>query len=277
VGRLSSPTGLEGIDSWPGEHPAAGWLTADGRTATAGDADHVHRLASVTKVLSAMAVLVAVEDQTVGLDEPAGPPGSTVRLLLCHASGLPFSGATPIAAPGQRRIYGNTAYAVLGQLVAERSGIAFADYVREAVCEPLGMTRTTIGSHPAHGARAPLGDLLLLAGELLHPGRALSPATLAEATTAQLPDLKGVLPGFGRQDPNPWGLGVEIRDHKSPHWMPPDASPDTFGHFGQSGSFLWVDPHAGVACAGLSDEPFGDWAREAWPALGSAVLRAASG
>lgn len=269
---MNARTGLEGLDSWPGEHRAAGWRTADYRTASAGQLDHVYRLASVTKLLSAMAVLVAVEEQTLELDEPAGPPDSTVRLLLCHASGLPFNGSTPIAVPGQRRIYGNSAYAVLGDLLAERSGMPFADYVREAVCEPLGMSRTTIGSHPAHGARAPLGDLLLLADELLHPGRVLSPAALTEASTPQLPDLKGVLPGFGRQDPNPWGLGFEIRDHKSPHWMPPDASPATFGHFGQSGSFLWVDPEAGVACAGLSDETFGDWAREAWPALGNGVL-----
>jgi CubicO group peptidase (beta-lactamase class C family) len=241
----------------------------------AGQIDEVHRLASVTKVLSALGVLVAVEEETVAFDEPAGPPGSTVRLLLCHASGLPFKGTTPIAAPGRRRIYGNTAFAVLGDLVAERSGIAFADYVTEAVCQPLGMGATTVGAHPAYGASGTLGDLLLLAGELLVPGRVISPAMLAEATTAQLPELKGVLPGFGRQHPNPWGLGLELHGHKAPHWMPVEASPATFGHFGQSGAFLWVDPEAGVACAGLSEEPFGDWAREAWPALGHAVLNSA--
>jgi CubicO group peptidase (beta-lactamase class C family) len=269
-------TGLEALRGWPGGHRAAGWRTADGRTASAGDLDARYRLASVTKLLTATATLVAVEEETLALDEPAGPPGATVRLLLCHASGLPFDGRTPIAPPGRRRIYGNAAMEVLAELVAERAGMPFADYVREAVLEPLGIGDTDLGRSPAHGARSTLPDLLRFAEELLHPGRVLAPATLAMAIEPQLPDLDGVLPGFGRQHPNPWGLGFEVHGHKAPHWMPPTASPRAFGHFGQSGSFLWVDPDAGVACAGLSEEPFGDWARTAWPVLGDAVLAAAA-
>lgn len=265
-------TGLEAIERWPGEHRAAGWRTRDGRSEMAGDADHVFALASVTKVLTAVAVLVAVEEETLGLDEPAGPLGSTVRLLLSHASGLPFDGDVPIAAPGQRRIYGNTAYEVLGQLLAERAGLPVADYVREAVLLPLEMTSTTLPGSPAHSAQSTLADLLRLTGELLAPGRVLAPATVSEATRPQLPDLAGVLPGFGRFDPNPWGLGVEVHGTKAPHWMPPGASPEAFGHFGQSGAFLWVDPVPGVACAGLADTAFGPWAAEAWPALGASVL-----
>ena len=100
----------------------------------------------------------------------------------------------------------------------------------------------------------------------------LSPITLAEATAPVFPDLAGVVPGFGRQDPNPWGLGFELRDGKRPHWTPQQASPATFGHFGRSGTFLWVDPEAGVACVALTDRPFGQWAIDAWPALGDLVL-----
>lgn len=269
-------TGLEAIAGWPGGRRSAGWRTADGRQCEAGDLNGAYRLASVTKVLSAMAVLVAVEEGSVELDEPAGPPGSTVRLLLCHSSGLPFQGTRTIAKPGQRRIYGNTAFEELGTLVAERAGMPFGDYALEAVCAPLAMGDTTWGRSPAHGARSTVPDLLRLAEELLHPGRVLAPATLAEATTVQLPDLRGVLPGIGRFNPNPWGLGFEIHGTKAPHWMPPTSSPRTFGHFGQSGSFLWVDPDAGVACCGLAEEPFGDWAKAAWPTLGDAVLRAAA-
>lgn len=263
---------LDQIAAWPGAHRAAGWITRDGRSEVAGDTAHVFRLASVTKLLTATAVLVAVEEEAVALDEPAGPPGSTVRLLLGHASGLPFEGRQPIAEPGRRRIYGNAAFDVLGDLVAERSGLSFADYLAEAVSAPLGMTATAVPGSPAHSGRGTLDDLVRFARELLVPGRVLAPETVTEATTPQLPELSGVLPGFGRQDPNPWGLGFEIHGTKSPHWMPPDASPAAFGHFGQSGTFLWVDPDAGVACVGLSDEAFGDWARTAWPALGSAVL-----
>ncbi len=82
----------------------------------------------MTKLLTATAVLVAVQEEILDLDEPAGPPGATVRLLLCHASGLPFDGDEPIAPPGQRRIYGNAAYEVLGDLVAPaRRRRCFAD------------------------------------------------------------------------------------------------------------------------------------------------------
>lgn len=263
---------LRSIDDWPAEHRAAGWVRRDGATELAGEIDHEFWLASVTKVLTAVAVLVAHEEEILHLDEPAGPPGSTVRLLLSHASGLPFDGSTPIAEPGRRRIYGNAAFEVLGDLLAERAGLPLSTYITEAVCAPLGMTSTTVPGSPAHSGRSTLVDLLALSAELLAPTRVLAPATLAEATTVQLPDLVGVLPGFGRHDPNPWGLGFEIHGQKSPHWMPDAASAAAFGHFGQSGAFLWVDPTYGVALAGLADAPFGPWAADAWPALGEAVL-----
>lgn len=268
-------TGLESIEGWPGRYPAAGWVDRTGREELAGAVDHPLALASVTKVLTALGVLVAVEEEVVALDEPAGPPGSTVRLLLCHASGLPFQGHDPIAEPGTRRIYGNAAYEVLGDLLAERTGLAWSEYVAEAVCAPLGMDATELRGSPAAGARGTVRDLLRLGAELLAPGRILSPQTVAEASSVQVPELDGVLPGFGRQRPNPWGLGVEVKGPKAPHWTPGEASPATFGHFGQSGSFLWVDPVAGVACASLNDRSFGDWARDAWPVLGDEVLSAA--
>lgn len=268
---MSEGDGLDGIDRWPGNQRAAGWVRADGTRATRGDAERSFPLASVTKLLTATAVLVAVQEQIIDLEEPAGPPGATVRLLLCHASGL-FEGDVPIAPPGQRRTYGNAAFERLGELVAHRAGIDVADYVREGVLAPLAMTATTFGGSPAHGATSTLEDLLRFAQELLTPGRVLAPETLAEAITPQLPELDGVLPGFGRQSPNPWGLGFEVRGRKAPHWTPPEASPVTFGHFGQSGAFLWVDPIADIALAVLGDEAFGDWAVTAWPDLGSSVL-----
>ena len=86
------------------------------------------------------------------------------------------------------------------------------------------------------------------------------------------PGLAGVLPGFGRFDPCDWGLGFELRDAKDPHWTGRRNSPATFGHFGQSGSFLWVDPAVGVACGALGDGAFGPWAARAWPRLADAVL-----
>ena len=66
------------------------------------------------------------------------------------------------------------------------------------------------------------------------------------------------------------------RATKEPHWTGSTASPNTFGHFGGSGTFLWVDPDLDLACITLTDREFGDWAVAAWPPFSDAV-RAAYG
>ena len=101
----------------------------------------------------------------------------------------------------------------------------------------------------------------------------VSPEMHARATSVQFPGLDGVLPGYGVQRPNDWGLGFEIRATKRPHWTAPDNSPATFGHFGQSGTFIWADPVAGLALVTLTDRDFGEWAVPLWPALSGEVLR----
>jgi CubicO group peptidase (beta-lactamase class C family) len=262
---------LEAIERWPVETAAAGVAAADGVLARRGAVDRVLPWASVTKLLTAGAVLVAAEEGILELDEPAGPPGSSVRHLLAHASGLPLDGDAPIAKPGERRIYSNPGFEALGELVAERAEMPFADYLAEAVLRPAGMSSTALAGSPAHAASGPLEDLLAYGGELLDP-RFLARETLDEATAVAFPGLAGVLPGYGRQDPNDWGLGFELRDAKRPHWTGEHNSPRTFGHFGRAGTFLWVDPDAGLALAVLTDREFGDWAVEAWPALSDAVL-----
>ncbi len=228
----------------------------------------------MTKLLTAAAALVAAEEGTVDLDEPAGPPGSTVRHLLAHASGLPPQGEGPIARPGERRIYSNSGFEALAAFVAERAEMPFADYLQAAVLAPLGLSAQLEGS-PASGMKGSLEDLASFVSELFTP-TLFAAETLAEATQVQFRGLVGVLPGFGRQEPNDWGLGFELRDAKSPHWTGERNSPHTFGHFGQTGTFLWVDPDARVALAVLTDLAFDEWAKEAWPKLSDDVLREAA-
>jgi len=260
---------LRAIDGWSAEHAAAG---VGGRAeAVHGDPEHVFAWASVTKLLTGLALLVALEEGTVDLDEPAGPPGSTLRHLLAHASGLPPDSAEPIARPGRRRIYSNTGIEQAAAHLAAQAEMPFADYLAHAVVAPLGLRGSLAGS-PAHGYRGPLGDLLALGRELLAP-TLVALETMAEATTVQFPGLDGVLPGWGRFEPNDWGLAFELRDGKAPHWTGALASPRTFGHFGGAGTFLWVDPEAGLACAVLTDRGFGDWAKDAWPAFSDSIVR----
>ena len=260
---------LRQVDTWGVPHAAAG---VTGRTEAAyGDAERRFAWASVTKPAVAVAVLVAAEEGIVDLDEPAGPPGATMRHLLAHASGLPLDDGAPIAAPGRRRIYSNQGFEEAAVLVAERAGMPFAAYF-DAVWTGTGIR---LEGSAAAGATGSIRDLLALGAELLAPVRIAS-ETLAEATSVQFAGLDGVLPGFGRQAPNDWGLGFELRDGKHPHWTGSRCSPATFGHFGRSGTFLWIDPQAHIALGCLTDREFGDWAKIAWPELSDAVLTTAS-
>ena len=249
-------------------------LGRQGEIATRGLRGWATRWASVTKVFSAYACLVAVEEGTLDLDEACGPPGSTVRHLLAHASGLPFEDGQPIARPGTRRIYSNSGFDVLAAQLEARGQMPFGVYLDEAVLGPLGIRARL---DPAErwqagaGLCGSLDDLIVFARELLGP-TLIATETLTEATTVAFPGLGGVLPGIGRFDPNDWGLGFELRDEKHGHWTGTLASARTFGHFGGSGTFLWVDPEADLACACLSDREFGDWAMEAWPALSDAIV-----
>jgi CubicO group peptidase (beta-lactamase class C family) len=263
---------LRQIDAWDVPFAAAGVTRADATVAVHGDVGRSVRLASVSKPVAALATLVAAEEGVVDLDEPAGPPGATVRHLLAHASGLPFEGESPIAPPGRRRIYSNEGFRVLGDHLAASAEMPFADYVAAAVVRPLGLALDPHG-HPGAGMHACLDDVLALGRELLSP-RLVAPETLAEMTSVQFPGLDGVLPEFGRYRPLDWGLGVELKGGKAPHWSGSLTSERTFGHFGGSGTFLWVDPVRGVACAGLTDRRFGEWAKLAWPRLSDAVLAA---
>jgi CubicO group peptidase (beta-lactamase class C family) len=261
---------LEQIDSWPAETVAAGVVRDREVVGVRGPQDREFRWASVTKPASALAALVAAEEGVIDLDEPAGPPGSTVRHLLAHASGLPFDGREPIGQPGARRIYSNTGFEVLAEVVTERAELPFEEYLRQAVLEPLEMRAVLRGSAGA-GLVGSLDDLLALARELQAP-TLIAPETLEEATTVQFPGLAGVIPEMGRFDPNDWGLGVELKDAKPGHWSGSRTSPRTFGHWGGAGTFLWVDPDAGLGLGVLTDLDFGDWARNAWPRLSDAVV-----
>jgi CubicO group peptidase (beta-lactamase class C family) len=262
---------LSVVDVFGADHAAAALVGPDGLLATHGDADHRYRWASVTKPFTAMTVLIAADRGLLDLDEPAGPPDSTVRHLLSHASGLPFEGEALLAAPGRKRIYSNPGYDQLGDLVAARAGKTFESALIAWILRPLAMDRTFLEDRPSEGLAGPILDLAALARELLRP-TLLTPANAAAMCEVAFPGLSGVVPGIGRFDPCDWGLGVELHDAKRLHWMGAGNSPATFGHFGGSGTFLWVDPAVDRALVVLTDRPFGAWALDAWPAFSDAVL-----
>jgi len=243
--------------------------------------------ASVSKLVTALGVHVALEDGSLGPDEGLGDYGLAPLDLLAHAAGLPGGEASdprladpahavPSVAPGVRRIYSNLGYELLGRSLEAVVGSSFASYLAEAVFAPLGMRTAGVVAPPgltgaAFGVTGGIEDLVALVQGLAVPGICAA-ETLERMVAPRYVELEGVLPGFGLQRPNPWGLGPELRGTKSPHWTSSQNSPATFGHFGQSGSFVWLDPVAGCFMAYLGPRPFGPWAKERWPMLASEVL-----
>lgn len=266
------------VDDWPVRRHAAAIVDARGVTIV-GDPEPF-RLASLSKPLAAWALLIAVEEGTVALDAPLDPhrdrvpEGVTLRHLLAHAAGFGFEGDTPIAPPEQRRIYSNTGIERAADVLARAAGMPFEAYLREAVFEPLGMADTHLAGSPAHGVWSTAADVARFLAETRRP-QLVSLGTRDEAIRPQWPELGGIVPGVGRFQPCPWGLGFELHGEKTPHWMGRTNSPATYGHFGGAGTMMWADPVADVATVALTDRPFDAWAAEAlraWPAYSDAVL-----
>jgi len=138
--------------------------------------DTVFDLASLTKVIATTtAVMGLVEQGRLRLNDPVaafvpgfdrfGKGGITIRHLLTHVSGLrpdvdlgePWDGyeaaielakdEVPTSAPGERFVYSDINFFLLGDIVARITGQPLDAYTRRAVFEPLGMRDT--GFNPA--------------------------------------------------------------------------------------------------------------------------------
>lgn len=270
---MSDP--LELVDAWDVPTAAAAVVGPDGVLATRGPVDRAFWLASVTKPLAAVAILVAVEEEAVSLDDPADEallPGATLRHLLSHASGLAPDQPIRSFPPATRRVYSNVGIDLAASLVEQAAGMPFAAYLHEAVIRPLGLSATDLPGSPARDGRGSVADLARVVSELLNPTGLLTAATLQDLRSVQYPGLRGVVPGYGGQDPNDWGLGFEIRATKSPHWTGFGNSPRTYGHFGRSGTMFWIDPEVQLGLIAFADRDFEQWAKDGWPALSDAVL-----
>lgn len=269
----SSREPLAVIDTWPVPHAAAARIHQTS-IITHGDTARRFRLASISKMITAWACLIAVEEGSVELDDPVGPPGATLRHCLAHAAGYGFDTPGSIIGVGKRRVYSNTGIERAARHVAERTGITFDDYVREAIFEELSMSQSTTKASPAYGMWSTVDDLVRFALEMMRP-TLITPDTASLVRTIQFPELGGMIPGLGSYTPNPWGLGTEIRGHKSPHWTGTNNSEFTYGHFGGSGTMMWIDPTIDTALIALTDRDFDEWSEQAlqqWRSLSDSVV-----
>lgn len=265
------------VDSWPVDHAAAAIVRADA-VDTIGPTDMVVRVASLGKAVTGWAVMVAVEEGVIDLDAPlrhaSAAEGATMRHLLSHAAGFGFDGEEPISRVEATRIYSNTGIERAADELAGAAAMPFERYLVEGVLTPLGMTSTELRGSPAFELHSNVDDMSRFVHEMRCP-RLISTPTRDEFIRPQFPELAGIVPGVGRFDPCPWGLGVEIRGDKTPHWTGRSNSPSTFGHFGGSGTMMWVDPVADVGVVALTDRTFDEWAPDAlrcWPEFSDAVL-----
>lgn len=258
------------FSSWPVDRAGFAVLVGGQVAEREGD-EGVFELASIAKLLAAMTAMIAIEEGSLDLDTGVDPPGATVRHLLAHAAGYDFDSERTIAAVGSRRVYSNVGIEKYAEHLAGRTGMSYAQYLRIGVLEPLGMDDTELYGSPAQGVRSTVADVAALAAEFMRP-TLVSDATLRMARTPVFPELGGVLPGVGRFEPNPFGLAIEVKGDKSPHWSGSRTSPETFGHFGGAGTFLWVDPVIDIAAVALTDRPFDVWAMRSWPEWSDLVI-----
>lgn len=247
-----------------------------------GDRKRVFPWMSLTKLVTSRIILGAVENQALDLDQGALtvgevniPAGVTVRHLLSHASGINSDQERFIVPCSTRRIYSNAGYELLAQLLSHYSGISFQRWAQQMIIDPLDL-QIGWSDSAAWGISGDLNDLIRLAKECVSPSFLSWDLHRAWCQPA-FPGLPGILPGYGQMDNNLWGLGPEIKDHKSPHWTASSASKWTYGHFGQSGSFLWIDPLPGLGAVFLGEKRFGPLHQRLWPQLNQQLFTVFNG
>lgn len=263
-----------------------------------GDTANLFDLASISKPITATAVLTAAQEGVVDL-EAILESGFSLADLMSHQSGLSFSVEGGVTLencrislenpncgffdkpPRNRRIYSNLGYESLALDLQNKCGLSFAQYLQEAVFTPIAMSNTYV-DHRNFPDSGPFGaaagivssatDMALFLTEWIN-GDLLDVTFKRRASTRTELSLGGILPGYGFFLDNTWGFGYEVRGLKSPHWTGSLNSSLTFGHFGQSGTFLWVDPQVQLACCVLTDRPFDSFAKENWPIFSDSLIR----
>lgn len=279
---------LQELHNWPVSTVSAAALHSAEPIARYGSTQRAFPIASVSKLISSYATLLAIQEGALELDAPLPTnllgledgdsseavlgggvhnKSITIRHLLAHASGIGFQELNLEKPPETRRIYSSAAFVAIARCVEYSFAdvgftMNFSDYVQEAVCKPLGMKADVTG-HPGHGYIASVEDLILLVQEFLNP-QLLSEELWEEALTPQFPTLSGIVPGYGRFSPCDWGLGYELHGQKAPHWQGNNMPTDCAGHFGMTGTFLWFHRGTQRAAIVLTDEPFGTWAKPLW-------------
>ncbi|MCS7238925.1 MAG: DUF1343 domain-containing protein [Thermoguttaceae bacterium] len=267
-------------------------------------------LASLTKpVATATSIMILWQRGLVDLDAPVsryipefgvhGKEKVTVRELLLHIGGLPAAnplaeyeggpssamerilGGKPIAPPGQRFVYSDVGFIVLGELIQRVSGKRLDQFAVDEIFRPLGMNDTRfcpeadlrpriaptekvngtflrgtvhdpraarLGGVAGHaGLFSTADDLWKFAHMLLCRGKAGDKEILAPHTFRLMTQPHGLPGGRGFR-----GLGWDVRSSYSSN-RSPEYSAWAFGHGGFTGTGMWIDPENDLAVIFLSN------------------------
>ncbi|MBY0523892.1 MAG: beta-lactamase family protein [Gemmataceae bacterium] len=204
----------------------------------------------------------------------------------------------PLASPpGTKVVYQSMGIAILGEIVHQISGLTIQEFLRKEIFTPLGMNDTSLGWDPARKERiaavrvppelekadwhwnspywlafgAPWGGLISSPADwarfclmMLNRGtlgdvRLLSPATVRAMTANQLAPMP-LVPEEERRS-RPWGLGWRLNWPGNPSSFGDLLGPRCFGHWGATGTLVWMDPETDTFCVLLTTEPQADSSR----------------
>lgn len=251
------------MEEWPGAPAVVLFRLHEGsvtRVDEAGDLEDVRAWASVSKMAVALAFGVEVDRGEHRFDETFGPGEATLANLLSHSSGLGLEENDRRVERGTKRVYSN--FALNHAVDVAARGQEAATWLDEQVFAPLGMSSTRLDGRPSADVFGSTNDMCTLGAAWLLP-ELISEETRNRQIEPYLPELSGIVPGFGRFSPCPWGLGPELRGSKE-HWMG-QWPPSSYGHFGQSGTMMLLNADEGIGLVATSTEPFGAWAIKLWP------------
>jgi CubicO group peptidase (beta-lactamase class C family) len=257
------------VEGWPGAPAIILFRLKAGnveRVGEAGDLDQVRPWASVSKMAVALAFGVEVDWDAQRFTQNFGPRGATLANLLSHSSGLGLEEGDPTIPIATKRVYSNFGIDhAVGVAVKNKEP---SQWLEERIFSPFGMETTRLHGRPSADVFGSTEDMATLGVAWLRPD-GITKETRDRQIKPYLPDLAGIVPGFGRFTPCPWGLGPEVRGSKR-HWMG-DWPPSSFGHFGQSGSMMLLNVQEQIGLVATSTEAFGPWAVTLWPGWTSAM------
>jgi uncharacterized protein YbbC (DUF1343 family)/CubicO group peptidase (beta-lactamase class C family) len=306
-------------------------------------ADTIFDVASLTKVVATTSsVMLLVEQGRVRLNdrvaahipgfERYGKQDITVRHLLTHVSGLrpdldlnvPFDGydkaiaaaidEVPEAAPGQRFVYSDINFFLLGDIVNRVSGEALDVFARKHVFEPLGMTETTFRPAKALEPRiAPTERCELLAWPCGTPGAPMLRGIVHDPTARRMGGVAGHAGLFstahdlarfarallrggaldGRRVFSPLTVAKMIEpaspeDHRNQRALGWDFDSSfsanrgellpigSFGHTGFTGTSIWIDPATELFVVFLSNRVHPDGKGDVTPLRARVATAAAA-